>query len=85
MFQDSLVNKVSAQHQSHGNNILLVKSGTSFLSKICSHITHIYNFKKYDYPRVIQTVSNNLQYINVFKLNTFKIIKTKLTMGFLRS
>ena len=58
-FQDSLVNKIKVQHPTHGVNILVIKSGTSLLSKIFSTISHVYRFKKYDYPRVTQAVSNN--------------------------
>ncbi|XP_033208938.1 glycerol-3-phosphate acyltransferase 1, mitochondrial isoform X2 [Belonocnema kinseyi] len=66
--RDSLVSKVSVQHQSHGNNILQVNSGTSLLRKICSHIFHVYKFKKYDYARVTQAVLNDERLIEAIKL-----------------
>ncbi|XP_043469028.1 glycerol-3-phosphate acyltransferase 1, mitochondrial isoform X1 [Leptopilina heterotoma] len=66
--RDSLVNKISTQYQTHGNNILLVKSGTSILSKICSCINQVYNIKKYDYPQVTETVLNDERLQEAIKL-----------------
>lgn len=38
-------------------NILLVHPGPTILSKCFSHITKVYSFKKYIYPKVTQSVS----------------------------
>ncbi|XP_015514001.1 glycerol-3-phosphate acyltransferase 1, mitochondrial isoform X2 [Neodiprion pinetum] len=53
---NTLVSSAQKHYQTTGTNILLVDPGPSLVSKIFCHIANVYAFKKYDYPRVTQTV-----------------------------
>ncbi|XP_076395166.1 glycerol-3-phosphate acyltransferase mino isoform X5 [Megachile rotundata] len=53
---NSLVNTINKQHMPFGLNILIVNPGSSLFSKVFNCISHVYNFKEYDYPRITQTV-----------------------------
>lgn len=55
--QDSLVSIASRHHQSNVSNLLLVSRKRSILSKIFSHTSEVFSFKKYDYPKVTESVS----------------------------
>ncbi|XP_012153367.1 glycerol-3-phosphate acyltransferase mino isoform X2 [Megachile rotundata] len=54
--KNSLVNTINKQHMPFGLNILIVNPGSSLFSKVFNCISHVYNFKEYDYPRITQTV-----------------------------
>ncbi|XP_058793688.1 glycerol-3-phosphate acyltransferase 1, mitochondrial isoform X2 [Phymastichus coffea] len=54
--RDSLVSTTSKQHHSNITNLLIVPPKLNLLSKIFSHTSHVLTFKKYDYPKVTQTV-----------------------------
>ncbi|XP_043268130.1 glycerol-3-phosphate acyltransferase 1, mitochondrial isoform X2 [Venturia canescens] len=55
----SFVDTAAKQHQGYGKNILLVQPGPSLLSKVFYHVSHVCSFRKFDYPRVTQTVLND--------------------------
>ncbi|XP_012259911.2 glycerol-3-phosphate acyltransferase 1, mitochondrial isoform X2 [Athalia rosae] len=54
--KDSLVSSAQKQYQVSGKNILVVDPGPSLVSKIFCHISEVYSFKKYHYPKVTQSV-----------------------------
>lgn len=54
--KNSLVSNVQKQFQTTGKNILIVDPGPRLVSKIFCHLSEVYSFKKYDYPKVTQTV-----------------------------
>lgn len=57
--QNLLVNNVLKQQQQQpiGLNILLVKPGSTLISRLFSYVSAVSSFKKYDYPMVTETVS----------------------------
>uniref|UniRef100_A0A0C9RZT5 Gpam_0 protein n=2 Tax=Fopius arisanus TaxID=64838 RepID=A0A0C9RZT5_9HYME len=57
--RDSFASIATKQLQSSGRNMLLIDPGPSLFSKIFNDISFIYNIKKYEYPRVTQTVLND--------------------------
>lgn len=63
-----LVNTINKQHMPFGQNVLLVNPGTSLFSKLFYYITHVYNLKEYDYPRVTQTVLEDERLKDAIKL-----------------
>ena len=57
LFQESFAKEAAKQYSFSYTNLLLVPPQTKLLSKIFTKISHVYSFKKYNYPRVTQTVS----------------------------
>ncbi|XP_015585337.1 glycerol-3-phosphate acyltransferase 1, mitochondrial isoform X2 [Cephus cinctus] len=66
--KNSLVSTTSKQYQIGGKDILIVDPGPSLISKIFRHISHVYSFKKYDYPKVTQTILNDERLKDAIKL-----------------
>ncbi|XP_066581402.1 glycerol-3-phosphate acyltransferase 1, mitochondrial isoform X2 [Prorops nasuta] len=72
--RDSLVNTVTKQYKStYGLNILLVNAGTTLFSKVFYHLSHVYSFEKYNYPRITQTVLNDERLKEAIKLTACDI------------
>lgn len=59
-FQGIFSTEATKQNQLLGRNLLLVEPCGNIFSKIFYHFSFISNVKKYDYPRVTQTVSSFL-------------------------
>ncbi|XP_014471342.1 PREDICTED: glycerol-3-phosphate acyltransferase 1, mitochondrial isoform X2 [Dinoponera quadriceps] len=72
--RDSLVSAVTKQQrQQFGLNILVVKSGSTFFSKVFNYVSQVSNFKRFDYPMVTQTVLNNEKLKEVINLSACEI------------
>ncbi|XP_043682974.1 glycerol-3-phosphate acyltransferase 1, mitochondrial isoform X2 [Vespula pensylvanica] len=65
--RDSLVNTVNNQ-QPFGVNILMVDSGPGLFSKLFCHLSYVYSFKTYYYPRLTETVLNDERLKEAIKL-----------------
>ncbi|CAK9807765.1 Glycerol-3-phosphate acyltransferase 1, mitochondrial [Anthophora quadrimaculata] len=70
--KNSLVNTVSKQHMPYGLNILVINHGSSLFSKLFYCISHIYNFKEYNYPKVTQTVLTDERLKEAIKLTAWE-------------
>lgn len=75
--RESLVNTVAKQYMPFGLNILVVKPGTTLVSKMFYCISHVYSFKKYDYPRVTQTVLEDERLKEAVKLAAWETANTE--------
>ncbi|XP_032686586.1 glycerol-3-phosphate acyltransferase 1, mitochondrial isoform X2 [Odontomachus brunneus] len=53
-------------------NILMVKPGSSFFSKVFNYASQVSSFKRFDYPMVTQTVLNNKRLKEVIELTVCK-------------
>lgn len=67
----SLVNAVSNQ-QAFGVNILMVDPGPGLFSKLFCHLSHVYSFKKYYYPKLTQTILNDERLKEAIKLTALE-------------
>ncbi|XP_011341391.1 glycerol-3-phosphate acyltransferase 1, mitochondrial isoform X2 [Ooceraea biroi] len=65
--RDSLVNSVVKQQPS-GLNVLMVKTGSTFLSRAFKHASYVLNAKRFDYPIVTQTILNDERLKDAIKL-----------------
>ncbi|XP_015112910.1 glycerol-3-phosphate acyltransferase 1, mitochondrial isoform X3 [Diachasma alloeum] len=73
--RDSFASIAAKQLQSSGRNMLLVDPGPSLFSKIFKHFSFVYNIKKFDYPRVTQTVLNDERLKEAIHLTAAKSIE----------
>lgn len=75
--RDSLVNTVAKQYMPFGVNILVVKPGTTLVSKMFCCISHVYSSKRYNYPRVTQTVLEDERLKEAVKLAAWETASTE--------
>ncbi|XP_012220470.1 glycerol-3-phosphate acyltransferase 1, mitochondrial isoform X2 [Linepithema humile] len=76
--RDLLVDTVlKQQQQSFGFNILLVKPGSTLISKLFNYVSTVSSFKKYDYPMVTETVLNDERLKDAIKLTTFEVVNNE--------
>ncbi|XP_011140839.1 glycerol-3-phosphate acyltransferase 1, mitochondrial isoform X2 [Harpegnathos saltator] len=71
--KNSLINSIKQQQQRFDLNILMVKRGPTFFSKVFNYVSQVSNFKSFDYPMVTQTVLNNERLKEVINLTTCEI------------
>ncbi|XP_076240613.1 glycerol-3-phosphate acyltransferase mino isoform X2 [Calliopsis andreniformis] len=75
--RDSLVNTITKQHMPFGVNILVIKPGSTFFSKVFYCLSHVYHRKEYNYSRVTQTVLEDEKLKEAIKLTAREMVENE--------
>ncbi|GAB1860008.1 Glycerol-3-phosphate acyltransferase, mitochondrial [Camponotus japonicus] len=75
--RDSLVTAVRDKLHPFGLNILLIKPGPTFFSRIFNCVSHVSSFNRYDYPMVTKTILNDERLKDAIKLTAWETVNNE--------